>query len=66
MTLHSNNFDSSMVESATFDDERRILTVRMKHGAEYTTHGVSNEQWRTFLNADSPGRWFNAEIRGRK
>ena len=56
--------DSTAIQAIDYDKARRKLFVRFQSGERYVYAGVPGEVCRSFLDADSKGRFFQAEIRG--
>ncbi len=57
--------DSTAIQAIDYDHERAKLLVRFVSGASYVYVGVPGEVHRSFLDAASKGRFFQAEIRDR-
>ena len=57
--------DSTAISEIDFDAERGKLLVRFISGERYIYVGVPGEVCRSFAEADSKGRFFQAEIRDR-
>jgi lysyl-tRNA synthetase class 2 len=57
--------DSSAIKGIHYDAERQRLVVRFTDGDEYAYVGVPGEVHRSFAEAESKGRFFAVEIRGR-
>jgi hypothetical protein len=55
--------ESKLLTSATFDTENSILYLRFRSGDVYRYFDFPAEQYQQFLNADSRGRYFLANIR---
>ena len=55
--------DSTAIQDIDYDEERSKLLVRFQSGERYVYVGVPGEVHRSFLDADSKGRFFQAEIR---
>ncbi|ODT85140.1 KTSC domain-containing protein [Phenylobacterium sp. SCN 70-31] len=55
--------DSTAIRTIDYDGERAKLFVRFASGERYVYVGVPREVCRSFLDADSKGRFFLAEIR---
>lgn len=55
---------SSMLEGHAYDQETRTMHVKYKNGATYAYDDVPLEKYAAFTGAESPGRYFNANIRG--
>lgn len=57
--------ESAAIQEIDYDAERAKLLVRFQSGERYVYVGVPGEVHRSFLEADSKGRFFQAEIRDR-
>jgi lysyl-tRNA synthetase class 2 len=57
--------ESAAIQDIDYDVERAKLLVRFQSGEQYVYVGVPGEVHRSFLEADSKGRFFQAEIRDR-
>jgi hypothetical protein len=57
--------DSTAIQDIDYDAERAKLLVRFVSGERYVYVGVPGEVHRSFVEADSKGRFFQAEIRDR-
>jgi hypothetical protein len=57
--------ESAAIREIDYDAERAKLLVRFMSGEQYVYVGVPDEVHRSFLEADSKGRFFQAEIRDR-
>lgn len=57
--------ESTAISDIRYEDERRKLFVRFEGGQEYVYVGVPGEVHRSFLEADSRGRFFSDQIRDR-
>ncbi|MGA0606005.1 KTSC domain-containing protein [Phenylobacterium sp. VNQ135] len=55
--------ESAAIQEIDYDAERAKLLVRFQSGERYVYVGVPGEVHRSFLEADSKGRFFQAEIR---
>lgn len=56
---------STAIREIDYDAERAKLLVRFASGERYVYVGVPGEVHRSFLEASSKGRFFQAEIRDR-
>jgi len=54
---------SSSLVSVGYDTKQHILEVEFIHGAVYQYFDVPPSAYQALLNADSRGRYFNANIR---
>ena len=57
--------DSTAIQEIDYDEDRAKLLVRFASGEWYVYVGVPGEVHRSFREADSKGRFFQAEIRDR-
>jgi hypothetical protein len=57
--------DSTAISTIDYDAARAKLLVRFASGERYVYVGVPGEVHRSFVEADSKGRFFQAEIRDR-
>jgi len=57
--------ESAAIREIDYDAERAKLLVRFQSGERYVYVGVPGEVHRSFLEAPSKGRFFQAEIRDR-
>jgi lysyl-tRNA synthetase class 2 len=56
--------ESAAISEIDYDAGRAKLLVRFVSGERYVYVGVPGEVHRSFLDAESKGRFFQAEIRG--
>jgi hypothetical protein len=59
------NVDSTAISEIDYDAERAKLLVRFMSGERYVYVGVPGEVHRSFVEADSKGRFFQSQIRDR-
>lgn len=57
--------ESTAISAIDYDPQRAKLVVRFQSGEHYVYVGVPGEVHRSFVEADSKGRFFQAEIRDR-
>jgi hypothetical protein len=57
--------ESEMFRSAAYDAESRILYLRFRSGDVYRYFEFPDGQYKSFLNAESHGRYFLNHIRDR-
>lgn len=55
--------DSAAIQAIDYDEDRAKLFVRFTSGERYVYVGVPGEVHRSFVEADSKGGFFHAEIR---
>jgi lysyl-tRNA synthetase class 2 len=57
--------DSTAISEIDYDEQRTKLLVRFQSGERYVYVGVPGEVHRSFVEADSKGRFFQSQIRDR-
>ena len=57
--------ESTAISEIDYDAERTKLLVRFRSGERYVYVGVPGEVHRSFVEADSKGRFFQLQIRDR-
>jgi hypothetical protein len=55
--------DSSVIASVGFDDAGHVLEVEFRSGRVYRYFVVPRAVYEAFMRADSPGDYFNREIK---
>ncbi|MDP9115260.1 MAG: KTSC domain-containing protein [Acidobacteriota bacterium] len=55
--------DSKMLASVAYDPNKQILYLRFRTGEVYRYFEFSAEDYQNFLNAESRGKYFLANIR---
>lgn len=55
--------DSKMLASVAYDPDKQILYLRFRTGEVYRYFEFSAEDYQNFLNAESRGKYFLANIR---
>ena len=55
--------ESTAISEIDYDAERAKLLVRFQSGERYVYVGVPGEVHRSFVDAESKGRFFQSEIR---
>ena len=55
--------ESAAISDIDYDEARAKLLVRFTSGERYVYVGVPGEVHRSFVDAESKGRFFQAEIR---
>jgi len=56
---------SSNVKAVGYDDEKKTLLVEFKLGGKYVYEDVPVELYEAFEKADSAGKFFFANVRGK-
>jgi len=57
--------NSSMATAVGYDSNEQVLQVEFYNGTVYQYSGVETETWEDLQLADSIGKFFNQEIKGR-
>jgi hypothetical protein len=65
-TLERREWDSSLIQSTTYNYEKEALTVEFNNHQEYMYEEVSFNDYKEFCNAESQGKHFLANIRNSK
>mgnify|MGYP003747505563 CR=1 FL=1 len=60
-----NIIGSSVLSRAVYDEKLRILTITFKNGKSYSYYNLPQEIWQAFKEADSKGRFFISNIKGK-
>ena len=56
---------STDLSAIGYDAESQILEIEFIKGSVYQYSGVPTSEYEGIMNADSKGRYFNANIKGR-
>lgn len=57
--------DSSNLHAIGYDPDSQTLHVQFKGGSHYTHAGVSPDHFKALQDADSKGKHYNANIKGK-
>jgi lysyl-tRNA synthetase class 2 len=57
--------ESTAIRAIRYDESRQRLLVRFIDGDEYAYVGVPGEVHRSFADAESKGRFFAEQVRGK-
>ncbi|MDJ0736581.1 MAG: KTSC domain-containing protein [Nostocaceae cyanobacterium] len=57
--------NSSMANALGYDDEKQILQLEFHDGSVYQYSGIDDDTWEDLHQADSVGRFFHNEIKGK-
>ncbi len=57
--------ESSVLHSASYDKVMNRLTVTFKSGKSYDFYDVPVSIWQEFIEAESKGRYFTQNIKGK-
>jgi hypothetical protein len=63
MPLTSRPIVSSMIASAGYDPDTRVMEIEFRSGKTYTFSEVPPHVYENLLASDSPGRYFNQSIK---
>lgn len=61
--METATFNSSNLDSGTYDPDSRVLTITFNTGATYEYSDVPPSVWSELCNAASAGSYFSAYIR---
>jgi hypothetical protein len=61
--MRRDRLDSSSLASVGYDAARRVLEVEFLNGGVYEYRDVPEEKYNGLLEADSKGRYLNAEVK---
>ena len=61
MTMLKTQVNSSLIKAVAYDNG--TLTIDFTTGKSYSYHNVPENKVQELIKADSPGRYFNREIR---
>ena len=56
---------SSNIHAIGYDDDSQTLEVEFNNGSVYQYAGVPQGEYEALMNADSKGKYLNANIKGR-
>lgn len=56
---------SSTISAIGHDADNQVLEVEFTNGAVYSYSGVPSDEYEGFMNADSKGKYLNANIKNR-
>lgn len=56
---------SSNILAIGYDEDSQVLEVEFNHGSVYQYMGVPQSELEGIMNADSKGKYLNANIKGR-
>lgn len=57
-------FQSSHLNTHSYDPEARVLWVGFVNGAVYQFHGVPRDVYDSLAQSGSPGTYFHSKIKG--
>ena len=61
--MRRERLDSSSLRSVGYDASARVLEVEFRNGGVYQYLDVKDDEFEEFQDADSKGRYLNAEIK---
>ena len=62
--IHTGSLDSTIIERFDWDPVSKKLVIVFKSGKSYTYFDVPRAEVEWFLDADSPGTYYNENIKG--
>jgi hypothetical protein len=62
--LRAANLSSSLIARIVHDEREGTLRVCFRHGPAYVYHDVPPSEFEALKSASSPGRYYNAHIKG--
>ena len=65
MAMESLDITSSAIAYAAYDEETQELQLTFNRGGSYILQGVPQIEVDRLVNADSPGGYWNANMKGR-
>ncbi len=63
--MRAASLSSSLISRIFYDEEARALRVRFNSGSLYVYFDVPQSEFEALKTAPSPGRYYNACIKGR-
>ncbi|WP_235656452.1 KTSC domain-containing protein, partial [Fischerella thermalis] len=57
--------NSSMANAIGYDSDRNILQIEFHNGAVYQYSDIDQDTWQDLHQADSIGKFFNENVRGK-
>ena len=63
--MRAAKLDSSLIARILYDDEQATLRLCFRHGPAYVYHEVPLSEFEALRSAASPGRYYNARVKGR-
>jgi frataxin-like iron-binding protein CyaY len=61
--METTQIDSSAIQSVTYDEQTRVMTISFRNGHAYTYHMVPAATHRALLASPSAGAYFNRYIK---
>ena len=62
--MERTSVSSSNISAIGYDSDSEVLEVEFTSGAVYSYSGVPRGEYEGFINADSKGKYFHANIKG--
>lgn len=63
-TLPMQPVQSTMARAVGYDADRSLLQIEFQNGSVYQYEGVEDTTWEELQDTDSPGQFFNRQIKG--
>lgn len=65
MAIEQKSFSSSLIDTAEYDADKKLLTVNFLNGRSYEHQDVTPDVWAGLRDAFSAGRFWNQFLKGR-
>ena len=62
---NTKTFESSALQSATYDPGSQVLSIKFKDSGVYDYEGVPADVWDGLCNCKSAGKYVNENLRGK-
>ena len=62
--MRAAKLSSSLISRIGYDEDGKLLKVWLRDGPLYCYFGVPTGVFEAFRDAESPGRFYNARVRG--
>lgn len=56
-------FVSSLIDSVSWNEQTKEITVYFHNGHEYTYPDFTYEEYQEFINSTSKGKWFSVNLK---
>jgi hypothetical protein len=63
MQLLENSHSSSTISYSTYDPDTQVMTIEFMNGSIYEYANVPQDEYESFVNASSAGKYFGAHIK---
>lgn len=65
MAIELKDLNSSLISQAGYDSTNNTLRIKFSNGQVYDYTTVTPSQAQDFLNSESPGKHFHANVKGK-